>query len=274
MWPRTLLAMVVGCQLFAAPTLADDIKISGTGAAYGVLPLLQEAFAKAQASAKAPSTKLTPVLGSAGSIKAVGSNMLDVSISARSVNDEEKALGLRSVEWCRTPFVLATPDQTPVSDLSLQQVADIYSGKTKTWPDNSKIRLVVRPASDSDTTLLQSFNPAVAQAVTRSLGYEGVKMGVNDLDTVEALESIKGSLGQTALVLISKGKHKLKPLKINGVEPSIENLKSGAYAHQKTFYITTRTNNSVEARQFAQFLVSPRSQKILNAHGCLFTYQP
>ena len=134
--------------------------------------------------------------------------------------------------------------------------------------------LLAPVAGVGDQHAARPVNPAVAQAVTRSLGYEGVKMGVNDLDTVEALESIKGSLGQTALVLISKGKHKLKPLKINGVEPSIENLKSGAYAHQKTFYITTRTNNSVEARQFAQFLVSPRSQKILNAHGCLFTYQP
>jgi phosphate transport system substrate-binding protein len=162
---RNLLGVMLcalACLVLAAHEAhAQTVKLGGTGSGLGTMKVLGEAFAKTN-----PGFTLTIAsnLGSSGGLKALVAGAIDVAVTSRAVKPEEAAQGVVAVEYGRTPFVLGTRNKS-VSNLTLAHAADIVAGRVDAWPDGSRIRLVLRPASDIDTSLLAAFSPAMQEAV-------------------------------------------------------------------------------------------------------------
>ena len=205
-----------------------------------------------------------PSLGSTGGIKAVLDSALDIGVSSRSLNDREKAAKAR--EFARTPFVFATAINNPVSDVTIRELADIYSGKTRTWPDSRPIRLVLRPSTEYDTLLLKSLSPDIDRALTETLGRQGMIVAITDQDSVTAIEKVPGALGTTTLGQIISEKRRLKVLSLNGVTPGLT-VSAAVYPYVKTYFLVTKPDPRPVVRQFIEFVFSPQAREILARSG-------
>jgi phosphate transport system substrate-binding protein len=244
--------------------LADTIKIGGTGGAIGTMNLLGEAFSKVHSQAKAI---LVPGLGSGGGRKALMGGAIDIAVTSLAGKDSEKLDGAVAALYGRTPFVFATSKKNPVSDLTTQAIVDIWSLKRTTWPDGSRLRLILRPATDTDTALLKSISPAMAEAVKSALAREGMKSALSDSDSADALETIEGALGTSSLALIISEKRSLKALAVNGVTPGPRTIADGTYPYFKSMYLLTGLKPSQATQEFVSFVRSVRGREILGQLG-------
>ena len=145
----------LGTLLFAALAVAATcggaqaetiVRIGGTGSGLPAMRLLATAYSKTHPDV---SIKVVPSLGSGGGIAALAKGALDLAISARPLKDTELSLGARAVEYARTPLVFAVHKDVPKTNLTSDEVLAIYAGKTRTWSDGTRIRLILRPMSDS-----------------------------------------------------------------------------------------------------------------------------
>ena len=59
----------------------------------------------------------------------------------------------------------------------------------------------------------------------------------------------------------------MKALKINGVEPSQENSKSGAYLVVRQLYMNTKGEPAPLVKAFIDYILSPEGAKISQKHG-------
>ena len=88
--------------------------------------------------------------GSGSGIKAVQEGRCDIGLSSRSLKDDEKASGLTETVMAYDGIAIIVHPDNPVSDLTLQQIADIYTGKITNWKDvggsDGEIVLVGREA--------------------------------------------------------------------------------------------------------------------------------
>ena len=262
----TLLVGVIAWGFTGAPAGADSVKIGGTGAALGTMRVLGEAFHKTHPDA---TVVIVPGLGSGGGRKALLGGAVDIAVTSKAGKTEEKLEGAVATLYGRSPFVFATSKKNSASALTTREILEIWNGNKATWSNGQRLRLILRPETDSDTDVLKSVSPVMAQAVKAALSREGMRMAVTDGDSADAIESTPGALGTSLLALILAEKRSLKPLLLDRVEPSPKTIADGSYRYFKSLYLITRSNPSGLAQRFLSFVLSAQGREILVRLGYL-----
>ena len=178
------------------------LRTGGTGAALEGMAQVAAAYHK-----KYPGVRvfISPSLGSTGGIKAVVAGVLDLGMSARPLTEAELRQGAVAVEYGRTPVMLVTSHQGPGINFTLREIASLYLGEIKSYPDGTPIRLILRPMVDADTSFLLSLSPEMADAVRKAHAREGMIVAATDRDNANAMERIRGAIGWMTLAqLISE----------------------------------------------------------------------
>lgn len=263
--PLLVFLIVSSVWLFAVEAAAIEIRLGGTGNALGTMRLLGDAFGKEN-----PDMNVTvlPSVGTNGAIKAVlKGGAIDIGLSSRQLTEEESKQGLIAVEYARTPLVFAVAKKTLVKALTLDQIADIYSGKMVNWPDGSQIRLVLRQVGDDNSRQVKLMSPALDKALSAAEQRPGMPFATTDQEAADKMESIPGALGVTALSLINSENRQLRALTLNGVEPTAGNVGSSKYPHVKRFFLITQSNQPAAVKRFIVFLQTPAGREILNRTG-------
>jgi len=260
------IAMIMPLLLPVSAAAETVVKIGGTGTALGSMRLLGDAYEKKHPGVK---VQVIPSLGSIGGIKSVLEGVLDLGVSSRLLKEDELKAGAVPTEYARTPFFFVANHKVDKSGLTIGELESIYLGKTHLWPDNTRIRLVLRPETDQDTRLVKSISPGMARAVDVALAREGMILAATDVESDETVAKTPGALGASTLTQLMTGKLPMKMLSFNGVKPSLKAIADGTYPLQKTLWLVTVPNTSAAARQFVEFVRSPAGRKILANSGNL-----
>lgn len=243
---------------------ADELRIGGTGAALGTMQVLGEAFGATHPDIK---IKIVPSLGTTGGIRAVAGGAIDLAVASRPLTEAERRLGSSEFEYGRTPFVFAVAMKSRVAEITLAQLAAIYAGRQATWPDGSPVRLVLRPASDSDSEIVRGLSPEIEQALALAGKRPGVRISITDQDAADDIERIHGAIGTTTLALILSERRKLRALKLDGKDPTAKHLAAGAYPYFKRLFLVAGSPRPAAANEFLAFVQSPAGRKVLQDTG-------
>lgn len=243
---------------------AETMRIGGTGGALGAMRVLGEAFRKQYPNME---VVVVPGLGSGGGRRALMGGALDVAVTARPWKGAEKSDGAVARLYGWSPFVMAVTSKNPATNLTIQDILDIHSGKITTWPDGQRLRLILRPLADSDTETLLNIGRDMEQAVRSAHQREGMKIAVTDEESAEAIQTTPGAVGTSMLSLIVSEKRPLKALSIKGIVPSVKSIADGSYPWFKSFYLVTKTDAPSASRSFVEFVSSARGRQLLSTLG-------
>ena len=258
--------LILSLLYFTCPPFvlaAETIKIGGTGAAMGTIRVLSAAF---QSSHPGIKVEVVLGLGSNGAKKALMQDALHIAVTSKAGTDPEAVQGGVAIEYGKTPFVFATARDNSAVGLTTVDILNIYSGKTNTWPDGKRFRLVLRPETDSDSDALRSMSLDMKSAIKKALSREGIKIAVTDQDSADAIEAIPGALGTSTLALILSERRSLKVLTLDQVTPNPKTIANGTYRYFKSFYIISKPTSEVSGK-FVSFVLSSQGQKILSELG-------
>lgn len=242
------------------------VKIGGTGSALGTMRQLAEEFAKKQPGTK---VQILPSLGSTAGIKALLGGGLALALASRPLTESERLAGATEVEYARSPFVFVTNNTVSQKDVTTRELEGVYSGQVSSWPDGSRIRLILRPEKDIDTKLDRGISPGLEQAVQAAFDRSGMIIAITDQESTEAVIKTPGALGGATLTEIVSHNWPVQVLSFNGVQPSVETIADRSYPLVKSLYLVTTPNTPAAAQQFADFVRSPEGGKILARSGNL-----
>lgn len=245
---------------------AETVKIGGTGSGLGVVKILAETFEKSHPGV---SIKVIPSLGSTGGIKALLAGSLDLALSARPLNEAETAGGGVAVEVARTPFVFIVNRSVSRKGITTGELEKIYGGGMPTWPDGTRLRLVLRLKTEVDTDIVRRLSPAMNRATTSAMARNGMIRAVTDQDNAAMVEKTPGALGGATLSQIHSEDRQVNVLSFNGITPSIKGLGDGSYPLSKSLYLVTTAATSPAARKFIDFIHSKAGSAILAKYGNL-----
>jgi len=235
---RKLVTVLVLLGCLGTAQALTEIRVGGTGV--GTLVLDRLAASYRTVSPQVVVRTVYPPLGSLGGLRALSAGVLDIAVISLSPGQQLAPLPAASDEvmpWVATPMVFTGRDLPVGSRFTLHQVSDIYAGKTTRWPRGGLIRLVTRPKEETDTRILKESSKDMAQATEQAMVRLGVSIAENDLVNQQMLERTPGSFGTIALGQIRLSGSSLKPALLNGIEPSLANLRAGTYPLSKPLYI-------------------------------------
>ncbi|MFR1259302.1 MAG: phosphate ABC transporter substrate-binding protein [Oscillospiraceae bacterium] len=135
-------ALFTGC----AKQVQGQVATDGSTSMEKVIGALGESFMSANAGV----TFTYNPTGSGSGIQAVSEGRCDIGLSSRALKDEEKASGLVGTTVALDGIAIIVNPENPVSDLSVDQIAAIYTGEITNWSEvggnDAEIVLIGREA--------------------------------------------------------------------------------------------------------------------------------
>jgi phosphate transport system substrate-binding protein len=243
---------------------AETIKIGGTGSALGSMTLIAEAYMRAHPDR---TVVVLPSLGIIGGMRALRTDVIAICLSADPLSPEEKAEGMVSVPYAKSALGFATRPDTPVEGVTADWLADVYRGTITQWPNGKPIRLVLRPAHDSDTKIASGYSESMRQAIAAALERPGLLIEDTAQSAARKLAQLEGSLGTANQTQIKSEQLALKLLSIDGVAPGVETIAAGRYRLVRTLYHVTRPDAPAAVRDFIAFIGSEEAAGLLTSTG-------
>jgi len=268
-WFSLLISGVVflaGWALPAPVSAESTLKISGTGSALGTMKQLAEAFQKSHPGVR---VQILPSLGSTGGIKSALAGGIDLALSSRPLTKEEQQQGAKQEEYARSPFVFITNSRVNKQNVTIRELEEFYSNPAARWADGSRIRLILRPEKDIDTTIIRNLSQGMEQAVKNALARPGMIMAITDQESGDVVAKTAGSLGGATLAEIISENRAVNILSFNGVHASVKTIANKSYPLAKSFYLVTTSRATSEVRQFTEFIRSTTAARILTKNGNL-----
>lgn len=247
-----------------ATAYAETLRAGGTGSSIETLRRLGAAFAKIE-----PDTRIEVVegLGSSGGIAAVAAGAIDFSISGRQLRANEDR-SLKGLIFARTPFGLASSRPSP-GEIRAVDVSDLFGSATSVWPDGKPVRVVLRPKSETDSLLLTSLFPNMADVVEGLRQRTEIPVAVTDQDNARIAQELPGSLTTMSLAQLQTENLRLNFLTIDGVAPTLENYQSGKYPYGKEAYLVVSSRERPALDRFVAFVRSSAGVAVLRENGSL-----
>ncbi len=169
-------------------------------------------------------------------------------------------------------FVFFLNKSNPVDSLTVEQIQDIYSGKINNWKEvgglDEPIVAYQRPRNSGSQTGMEGIvmqGKEMAQAPT-----EQIAQGMADIiDAVSAYENSKSAIGYSYYYYANTMylSDDIKLLKVNGVEPNNETIKSGEYPFLTEYVAVTLEGQNTRAEELKAHMLSPRGQQVAESAG-------
>ena len=181
----------------------------------------------------------------------------------------EQQQGAKQEEYARSPFIFITNSKVNKQNITIRELEEFYSRQPARWADGSRIRLILRPEKDVDTTIIRNLSPGMEQAVKSALARPGMIMAITDQESSAVIAKTAGALGGATLAEIISENRPVNILSFNGVHASVKTIADKTYPLAKSYYLVTTSRTTTEVRQFAEFIRSTAAARILTKNGNL-----
>lgn len=244
-----------GCGNTSKNTVATD----GSTSMEKVIGALGEAFMEKNSG----TTFTYNPTGSGTGISAVSEGRCDIGLSSRDLKDSEIAKGLTATILAYDGIAVIVNPNNPVSDLSLEEIADIYTGEITNWKEvngnDAEIVLIGREANSGTRDGFESITDTEDACKYRQ---ELTSTG----DVITAVSQNPAAIGYTSLASV---KDSVKPISVEGVTPNESTIKDGSYLIQRPFVMVTKTgaNLSKTAQAFFDFALSEEARSLIEKAG-------
>lgn len=206
--------------------------------------------------------------GSGVGIAALIDGRCDIADASRPIKTEEikiareKGVNPKAHIIARDGMAVVVNPENSIDSITIDELKKIYTGKIENWKELGGIdKSIVIISRDFSSGTFEVFKELV-------LGGEKVKDGALMLASNKAVattvSNTPDAIGYIGLGYLSDA---VKPLKVNGVEPTEEKVKKGEYKLARPLFMYTDGETEGVIRSFLDFVFSPQGQKIAKEVG-------
>ncbi len=272
---------VIACELMGLTYKWQENKSTSSASEWSIEPGirggLRKQFDRLVLSSKTHNSLINVIDGKA-----------DITLSARSLSPDEKEYALaKGVSLIETPIALdalvfIVYPLNPVTNLTTENIRDIYSGKVKNWselgieiepghPEYSKIRPFIRNANSGSQELMDML-------IMKDLKYADFPEYKENLvftmaGLIDAIAGNPFAIGYTVYYynkfIIRPDKSYLKTIAIDGVAPAEKSIAARQYPHTTEVYAVIRsdTDRNSMAYKVYEWLQGDTGKEIISKSG-------
>ena len=244
-----------------AAAVSGTVSTDGSTSMEKVIGALSESY---MAANKDVTVNYNPT-GSGAGITAVQEGTCDIGLSSRALKDEEKAAGLQETVLAYDGIAIIVHPDNPVSDLTLEQIAQLYTGEITNWKDvggnDAQVVLIGREAASGTRDGFESITGTKDKCQYRQ---ELTSTG----DVITTVSQNPDAIGYASLASI---KDSVKALNVDGVTPSEASVKDGSYKVQRPFVLVTVEGKALSsaAQSFFDYATSADVADIIAKAGAV-----
>ena len=205
--------------------------------------------------------------GSGTGIEAAANGTADIGLSSRALTDEEISSGLVGTEVALDGIAVIVNADSPVADLSVEQIAQIFTGEITDWSevggDAGEIACIGREANSGTRDGFESITETEdACVLSQELNSTGA--------VIQAVSSSPNAIGYASLSAV-EGQDGIKAITVGGVACTEETVKDGTYEIQRPFVFVTKEGTALSeaAQAFFDFATSADASELIAGAGAV-----
>ncbi len=240
------------------------VTIAGTGDSQDLVRALADALLSTTGSGR---IEVPENIGSAGGIRALLAGKTDLARVARELTRQEADAGLTCLTFAKAPIAFVVHRSvTGIDNISSQDIVGVYSGKITRWEHlnakQGRIYAVTREPGNPCLRVLQAQLPGFAD-----IAEPQAKVLYSTAEARDALVGHRNTFG--FLATSAAAGTDLRILSVDGVYPSAESVRSGAYKLVVPLSIVYRDPPIGLARRFTDSLFGKEAREIIAAAGAV-----
>jgi phosphate transport system substrate-binding protein len=263
-FPIVLISLLVTVAVFGAgctsSTSGGTVQLAGSTS---VQPVAQ-ALAQAYMANNSGVTVNVAGGGTAAGITAVGTGTAQIGDASANLTASQLAQypNLKPTPICVDAIAIIVNPHNSVTNLTLNQVRDIYTGTVTNWNQvggtNAQIHVVNREQGSGTRDGVQKI---VLKGGNFSAG------GIQQSSTGAMKTTVATDSDAIGYIATNAVDNSVKALNINNVAPTYNNIADGSYVIQRYFLFVTNGSPTGLAASFINYTLSPGGQTILKAQG-------
>ena len=244
---------------------AEETKLSGTVVTNGstsmesVMGALIEAFKEVQPDVQIQYTGS----GSGAGITSAQDGTADIGLASRDLKDDET--GVKQITVAKDGIAIIVNPDNPVANLSIEQIAQIFTGEITNWSElggsDGQVVPIGREAGSGTRDGFESIT-----------GTEDACKYQNELtSTGEVIASVASNPNAIGYASLSAVDDTVKALTVGGVAPSEATVLDGTYAIQRNFnfILSDSTELSDAAQAFVDWATSTEASDLIAGAGAV-----
>ena len=201
--------------------------------------------------------------GSGVGIKQVSEGLIDIANSGRAPKQEEiERGGLKSFMFAIDGIGIVVHPKSPLRELSTAQIADIFSGKIKSFKElgieGGEINLYIRDASSGTMEVF------VEKAINKAHIADNAKVVASNAAMKTAISNDKNGIG---FISIGVSDESVKLVCVDSVCPTTQSVINNEYKISRGLYAITKGEPTKLAHAFIGYLKSAEGAAIMQKHG-------
>jgi phosphate transport system substrate-binding protein len=187
---------------------------------------------------------------------------------------KKAGIELEVVPVVKEAFVFLVNKENPVDSISAKQLQDVYQGKITNWKElGGKDKAIIpyqRPENSGSQTIM--LNMAMKGLKIMDAPKELKPSEMEGLiEVIASYDNSDRAIGYSVYYFANSmyNKETIKFVKVDGVEPNNETIKSGQYPYTSAYYAVlkkTETKDS-NARKLLAWILSDEGQKLAEESG-------
>lgn len=266
-----MLVLLVNCGGTASNTTEKPTKVpaalsterltfAGSTTVQPLAELLKEEYIKTH-----PGIEME--IGAGGSrvgIQAVQTGNADIGMASRDLKEGEQTEGMEAYQIAIDVLAMIVHPSNSMTDLSLEQLKDIYTGKITNWSEVGGPDLPILAAiRDVSSGTRGAFDDIVLGDESPIETEENTHITAGEVQS-RVIET-PGAIGYVGFGHIDDAE--VKVISIDGVMPSPESAMDGSYKLKRPLLMLTGPLSRPQATEFIQYVLSDEGQQIVEADG-------
>ena len=256
--------MLAGCGGNEASTetptgLSGTVITNGSTSMESVMGVLQEAFQEVQPGIRIQYTGS----GSGAGVTSAQEGTADIGLASRDLKDDET--GVQQITVAKDGIAILVNPENPVTDLSLEQIAQLATGEITNWSEvggnDAPVVFIGREAGSGTRDGFESIT-----------GTEDACKYQNELtSTGEVIANVASNPNAIGYASLSAVDETVKAITVGNVAPTEETVLDGSYAVQRNFnfIVSDSAPLSDAAQAFLDWATSTDASDLIAAAGAV-----
>lgn len=250
-----------GAPVSENPTDNSTVSVSGSTTVQPLAEKLAEAFMTENSGVRID----VQGGGSSVGVKAAGEGTSDIGMASREIKESELAEfpNLEVFVIARDGIAIIAHPDVPVSDLSVEQVRDIFSGKINNWKDlGGEDEFIIVVSREEGSGTRGAFEELVMDEDALIAGTAILQPSNGSIRTT--VSTTPYSIGYLSFGYLDET---VKSISINGIAPTEPNAADGSYPIVRPLNMLTNGEPAGAVRAFLDFILSEAGQKLVVEDG-------